>query len=83
MLEADPSGADTQRKGLTMATETDSKFPQNGKNRRAFFATNDRQICRIDAGIFEELLPSITKSLARLRPSPDPHSSPSWQAETE
>jgi hypothetical protein len=66
-----------------MATETDSKFPQPGKNRRAFFATNDRKIQRIDADIFEELLPNITRSLARLRLSHDPRQSPSWQAATE
>jgi hypothetical protein len=66
-----------------MSTETDSKFPQPGKNRRAFFATNDRKIHRIDADIFEELLPNITKSLARLRLSRDPRQPPSWQAATE
>lgn len=65
-----------------MSTEIDSKFSQSGKNRRAFFATNDRKIQRIDADIFEELLPSITKSLARLRLAHDPQQSPSWQAAT-
>lgn len=66
-----------------MSTETDSKFPQPIKNRRAFFATNDRQIYRIDTDIFEELLPNITKSLARLRLSRDPRQPPSWQAAVE
>lgn len=66
-----------------MSTETDSKFPQLGKNRRAFFATNDRKIHKIDADIFEALLPNITKSLARLRLSRDLRQFPSGQAATE
>lgn len=37
--------------------------------RRAVSAVADRQVRRINAGIFAELLPSITKRLASLRPS--------------
>ena len=83
MREANLSSADTQRKGPAMSIETDSKFPQLGKNRRTFFATNDRKIQRIDAAIFEELLPNITKSLARLRLSRDPQQLPSRQVAIE
>lgn len=45
-----------------------SALLQSFVGRRAVSAADDRQVRRIDAGIFAELLPSITKRLAHRRP---------------